>query len=195
MIAPVSKINVSTVTSNTHRRGKLVKHLRRELLTEKDLRLLPRVLCRRGYRQRHKIDELAQLSARKVFNDNLHAQSTYNKMLPHGLLGRDYGGRPILYKHCGHANFSQLDKAGADLATALRYNEWLTEQLAWRGAARGGAPPEGTALAPGRPLAGLPSSVLPSTGLSSTASPGNGEPSCKEQMEDEGSEFEGDLWI
>ena len=82
------------------------------------------------YRQRHKIDELAQLSARKVFNDNLHAQSTYNKMLPHGLLGRDYGGRPILYKHCGHANFSQLDKAGADLATALRYNEWLTERLA-----------------------------------------------------------------
>ena len=82
-----------------------------------------------------------------------------------------------------------------DVGTLHENNEWLTEQLAWRGAARGGAPPEGTALAPGRPLAGLPSSVLPSTGLSSTASPGNGEPSCKEQMEDEGSEFEGDLWI
>lgn len=50
-------------------------------------------------------------------------------MLPHGLLGRDYGGRPVLYKNVGQLDMSKLVDSGNDLSTVLKYNEWLLERL------------------------------------------------------------------
>ena len=95
-----------------------------------------RLVTHLEYRDRHKIDELAQLPARQVFNTG-EAQVAYNRMMPHGLLGRDYAGRPVLYKHCGRVNFGELTRRGADLSTCLRYNEWLTERLCWTMAHKG----------------------------------------------------------
>ena len=95
-----------------------------------------RLVTHLEYRDRHKIDELAQLPARQVFNTG-EAQVAYNRMMPHGLLGRDYAGRPVLYKHCGRVNFGELTRRGADLSTCLRYNEWLTERLCWTMAHQG----------------------------------------------------------
>ena len=43
--------------------------------------------------------------------------------------GRDRGGRPVLYKHCGKLSFGKIGKAGNDLATVLRYNEWIMERF------------------------------------------------------------------
>jgi hypothetical protein len=80
------------------------------------------------YRERHAIAALAELPARKVFN-SADAQLAYNRMMPHGLLGADCEGRPVLYKHLGRLSVAALTRQGADLTTTLRYNEWLTERL------------------------------------------------------------------
>ena len=58
-------------------------------------------------------------------------------MMPHGILGRDYKGQPVLYKHIGRLNIGQLIKMGADLTTTLRYNEWITERLCYAMGHRG----------------------------------------------------------
>ena len=80
------------------------------------------------YREEHDVNALARLSAQQVFKSR-EAQAVYNRQMPHGLLGCDGKGRPVLYKHLGRMNLSDLARKGADLATTLRYNEWLTERL------------------------------------------------------------------
>ena len=66
--------------------------------------------------------------ARDAFN-NESARTAYNRMMPHGYLGRDRKGQPVLYKLLGRLQLTQLTKAGADLSVTLRYNEWLMERL------------------------------------------------------------------
>ena len=89
-----------------------------------------KLLTHLEYRDRHRIHGLALLPAKRVFN-NHEAQMAYNRMMPHGILGRDYKGQPVLYKHIGRLNLGHLTKLGADLPTTLRYNEWLTERLGY----------------------------------------------------------------
>ena len=58
-------------------------------------------------------------------------QLAYNRQLAHGILGRDRLDRPVLYIHLGRFSISALTRAGADMQVCLRYNEWLTERLAF----------------------------------------------------------------
>jgi len=80
------------------------------------------------YREKHQVHELAKVTARSLWPSKI-AQTTYNRMMPHGLLGRDSEERPILYKNLGQLNMTKLIASGNDLATVLKYNEWLTERL------------------------------------------------------------------
>ena len=65
------------------------------------------------YRERHAIAALAELPARKVFN-SADAQLAYNRMMPHGVIGLDRKGQPVLYKHLGRLNLNKLSKARLD---------------------------------------------------------------------------------
>jgi hypothetical protein len=87
-----------------------------------------KMLTHLEYRAKHKVNSLALLPARQVFK-HAEAQMAYNQMMPHGLLGHDKDGSPVLYKHCGNVSVSELARRGADMATTLRYNEWVTERL------------------------------------------------------------------
>ena len=82
------------------------------------------------YREKHDLLALAERPARQLFPSPI-AQNTYMTQLPHGLLGRDYSGRPVLYKNVGRCHFASLQKSGNDFATCLRYNEWLTERCSF----------------------------------------------------------------
>ena len=45
-----------------------------------------------AYREKHDVLSLSRLTARKVFPSS-EAQIAYNRCMPHGILGRDRGGR------------------------------------------------------------------------------------------------------
>lgn len=87
-----------------------------------------KLLTHLEYRAKNKTNGLALLPASQVFG-NAAAQQCYNRMMPHGLLGKDFNGCPLLYKHCGKLSVSELARNGADMATTLRYNEWVTERI------------------------------------------------------------------
>ena len=77
-----------------------------------DLVVIKKLSTHLNYRDKHNVAALAELPARKLFN-SAAAQLAYSRQLPHGLLGRDHLGQPVLYKHCGKLNVTQLARGGA----------------------------------------------------------------------------------
>mmetsp|Transcript_15640 Transcript_15640/g.40283 ORF Transcript_15640/g.40283 Transcript_15640/m.40283 type:complete len:761 (-) Transcript_15640:121-2403(-) len=54
----------------------------------------------------------------------------YQKHMPHGLLGFDRAGRPVIYKGFNEGTrLKDLVDLGIDVATMVRYQVWLTERL------------------------------------------------------------------
>lgn len=117
-------------TAEKHRQSEELHSLCRRFATSEKTpaKAFKKMLTHLEYRDRHGIIAVSSLPAKLVFG-NHEAQVAYNRMLPHGLLGRDRMGQPVLYKHLGRLNLSALTKKGADLTTTLRYNEWITERL------------------------------------------------------------------
>ena len=113
-----------------HRYAEPLPHLCRRFATSERTaaKAFKKLLTHLEYRDRHNVHQLSLQSARDVFN-NESARTAYNRMMPHGYLGRDRKGQPVLYKLLGRLQLTQLTKAGADLSVTLRYNEWLMERL------------------------------------------------------------------
>ena len=81
------------------------------------------------YREKHNTNALAVMPALQVFNSNPEAQAAYSANVPHGYLGKDRDGNPVLYKHVGHIDWRDMARRGCDFNTCCLYNEWQTERL------------------------------------------------------------------
>ncbi|CAE8723299.1 unnamed protein product, partial [Polarella glacialis] len=81
------------------------------------------------WREEEGIVQLSQTPAADVFGGDAQL-AAYCKMQPHGIIGRDQLGRPVVYK--GYGAFRMWDAArpsGVELAHCIRYNEWLNERM------------------------------------------------------------------
>mmetsp|Transcript_21090 Transcript_21090/g.33057 ORF Transcript_21090/g.33057 Transcript_21090/m.33057 type:complete len:229 (+) Transcript_21090:351-1037(+) len=57
---------------------------------------------------------------------------TWNEMLPHGMLGWDRKGRPVMYRKIASVfNASKLEKVGFGSDVIIRYNTWMLERLVY----------------------------------------------------------------
>jgi len=80
-------------------------------------------------REQNSTLELAASPGASVLGGKAMA-AQYCKHCPHGYLGHDRQGRPVLYKNFSSCRLWELQAEGVDVETCLRYNKWVTERTA-----------------------------------------------------------------
>ena len=97
-------------------------------------RAFRKLLTHLEYRDRHGIAELARLPAKKVFSSH-EAQVAYNRMMPHGLLGRDLKGLEAVQElqrstvSAAEGRLRQGELSSAHEGTVLAHNAVLEERV------------------------------------------------------------------
>jgi len=83
-----------------------------------------------AFRDMENIPALRKMSSVEVLGGKAINKASHDSQMPHGYLGNDRQGRPVIYKHYGRIQLWKLVKQGIDVRTLVRYNYWIQEQLA-----------------------------------------------------------------